>query len=89
MRLEPVSQQANLPAAVRANDARAAAPAVNSDAVTLLLDGSMTLDEMEQTVIRAALTRSGDNVTGAARLLGCSRETLRYRVEKYGLKSDN
>jgi transcriptional regulator with GAF, ATPase, and Fis domain len=39
-------------------------------------------------VIRAALERSADNVTGAARLLGCSRETLRYRVEKYGLKSD-
>ncbi len=32
-----------------------------------------------------ALARAAGNVTGAARLLKSTRETLRYRVEKYGL----
>ena len=55
--------------------------------VVLRLDGSMSLDDMEKQVLMAALERSNYNVTGAARLLGTSRETLRYRVNKYGLRS--
>ena len=48
----------------------------------------MNLDDMERTILSAALERSDHNVTAAARLLGTSRETLRYRVNKYGLKSE-
>ena len=55
--------------------------------VVLRLDGRMTLDDIEKFVLSVALERSNFNVTGAARLLGTSRETLRYRVNKYGLKS--
>ena len=36
-----------------------------------------------------ALERSNRNVAAAARLLGTSRETVRYRVNKFGLKSDD
>jgi transcriptional regulator with GAF, ATPase, and Fis domain len=43
---------------------------------------------MERKIVSEALERSDHNVTAAARLLGTSRETLRYRVNKYGLKSE-
>ncbi len=52
------------------------------------LDGSLSLDNMERKIVSEALERSDYNVTAAARLLGTSRETLRYRVNKYGLKSE-
>src|SRR5262249_48683665 len=52
----------------------------------LPLDGSLSLEEMERKIVSEALERAGHNVTAAARLLGTSRETLRYRVNKYGLK---
>ncbi len=51
------------------------------------LDGSLGLDDMERKIVSLALERSDYNVMAAARLLGTSRETLRYRVKKYGLKS--
>jgi transcriptional regulator of acetoin/glycerol metabolism len=35
-----------------------------------------------------ALAKSGWNVTQAARRLGISRDTLRYRIEKFGLSSE-
>ncbi|MEE9571175.1 MAG: helix-turn-helix domain-containing protein, partial [Gammaproteobacteria bacterium] len=35
---------------------------------------------------RQALERESWNVTRAARLLGLSRDTLRYRIDKYQLK---
>jgi transcriptional regulator with GAF, ATPase, and Fis domain len=38
--------------------------------------------------IKAAINQAGSNITLAARLLGISRDTLRYRVRKYGLTSN-
>jgi transcriptional regulator with GAF, ATPase, and Fis domain len=46
----------------------------------------MDLDDMDRYIIETTLNRHHGNVTGAARALGTSRETLRYRVRKYGLK---
>lgn len=43
------------------------------------------LEEVEKDLIRQALDRSGGNKSEAARLLGLTRDTLRYRVEKYGM----
>jgi two-component system response regulator AtoC len=57
--------------------------------LNLPLDGSLSLDDMERKIVSEALERSNYNVTAAARLLGTSRETLRYRVNKYGLKSED
>lgn len=51
----------------------------------LPLDGSMALDEMDRFIIATALQRHQGNVTATARALGTTRETLRYRVQKYGL----
>lgn len=71
--------------------APAAAPGTatraRDDEVVVRLDGSMTLDDAERAIIVAALERCAFNVTAAGRLLGTSRETLRYRVNKYGLKT--
>ena len=51
----------------------------------LPLDGSLTLDEIERRVIEHALAQHDGNLSAAARALGVSRETLRYRVHKYAL----
>jgi two-component system response regulator AtoC len=59
--------------------------AERGDGLWLPLDGSASLEDMERAIVEAALSRSHGNITGAARLLNSTRETLRYRVEKYGL----
>lgn len=56
--------------------------------IHLPLDGSMALDDMDCFIIKTALERAGNNLTAAARDLGTTRETLRYRVRKYQLKVD-
>ena len=56
-----------------------------SDCIQLPLDGSLSLDDMEKFIIQKVLERTDHNVTAAARKLGVSRETLRYRVQKYHL----
>ena len=45
-----------------------------------------TLGETERDLIVQALRRGGGNVTLAAAELGISRDTLRYRMERHGLK---
>ena len=57
----------------------------NADWLRLPLDGSMALDEMDRYIIASALERYGYNVMATARALGTTRETLRYRMQKYGL----
>lgn len=54
--------------------------------IRIPLDGSLTLDEMEARIIREALEQTGFNVTAAARALGATRQTLRYRIEKHGIE---
>jgi DNA-binding NtrC family response regulator len=49
--------------------------------------GGIVLDEVERKLIEAALQASDWNRTRAAQLLGISKETLRYRMEKYQLQS--
>jgi DNA-binding NtrC family response regulator len=43
------------------------------------------LEEVERTLLLRALERTDWNVTQAAKLLGLSRDTLRYRIEKFQL----
>ena len=47
--------------------------------------GGILLDEVERRLILSALQQTANNKSKAARLLGLSRDTLRYRLEKYGL----
>ena len=53
-------------------------------AIRLPLEG-LRLEEVEIALIRQALDRAGGNKTRAADLLGLTRHTLLYRLEKYGL----
>ena len=54
-------------------------------AETFLPEG-MTLDEHEQNLIREALKRANGNKSQAARLLGLTRNALRYRLSQMGLE---
>ncbi|MCA2966995.1 MAG: sigma-54-dependent Fis family transcriptional regulator [Acidobacteriaceae bacterium] len=44
-----------------------------------------SLDEQERRLLTEALTKTGGNQSGAARLLRISRDTLRYRIKKHNL----
>jgi transcriptional regulator with PAS, ATPase and Fis domain len=45
--------------------------------------GMPPLDEVERSLIGRALEQSHGNVTRAAKILGISRDTLCYRIEKH------
>ena len=51
------------------------------------LPEGMTLDEYEQDLIREALRRADGNKSQAARLLGLTRNALRYRLTQMGLEA--
>jgi DNA-binding NtrC family response regulator len=66
----------------------AAAPIGAHNGVFIPLDGSLSLQDMEKHILQEVLHRTNNNVTAAARMLRATRETLRYRVQKYHLKYD-
>jgi len=51
------------------------------------LPEGMTLDQYEQEIIREALRRAQGNKSQAARLLGLTRNALRYRLSQMGMES--
>lgn len=51
-----------------------------------LLSSEIAFDEFEKELLKAALRRTDGNQTRAARLLGLTRRTLQYRIEKHGVK---
>jgi len=60
-----------------------ARPAFTSD---VFLPEGMTLDQYEQSIIREALKRANGNKSQAARLLGLTRNALRYRLTQMGIE---
>ena len=52
----------------------------------VLPEGGIDLHALERDLVEQALERTAGNVTDAARLLGLTRDTLRYRIEKFGLR---
>ncbi|MGZ8227510.1 MAG: sigma-54-dependent transcriptional regulator [Methylococcaceae bacterium] len=73
-------QWLQLPSKQQTNDS-----STTTDSISLPLDGSMALDDMDRFIIKTALERTDHNLAAAARILGATRETLRYRVKKYNL----
>ncbi|CAL1241588.1 sigma-54 interaction domain-containing protein [Candidatus Methylocalor cossyra] len=71
-------EESNLPAEIIA---RAPATKPLFDLPELGID----LEKVEIDLIRQALTRTNGNRSRSARLLGISRDTLLYRMQKYGL----
>jgi len=62
-----------------------AAPAANAAAFP---PEGLTLEQYEDEIIKEALRRTGGNKSQAARLLGLSRNTLRYRLAKMGVPDE-
>ena len=58
---------------------------IQANQIFFTLDGLVSLDEIHRQIILKALKISNQNISKAAKLLGSTRETLRYRVQKYGL----
>jgi len=67
----------DLPAAVRARSG-AARGALDLE----IPDSGIDLDQLERDLILKALEKAAGNVSRAARLLGLTRRTLQYRIEK-------
>ena len=61
----------------------------NHAASDRFLPDGMTLDQWEDEMIREALKRAGGNKSQAARLLGLSRNALRYRLSKIGIDDND
>jgi DNA-binding NtrC family response regulator len=74
---EEVIVPGDLPAAVRAGITTMRGPLALD-----IPDSGIDLDEVERTLILKALEKTEGNVSRAARLLGLSRRTLQYRLEK-------
>ena len=51
------------------------------------LPEGMTLDEYEQAIVREALRRANGNKSQAARMLGLTRNALRYRLTQMGIEA--
>src|SRR3990172_752484 len=47
----------------------------------------VSMDKLEEALVREALKMTGGNQTKAARLLGISRDSLRYRMQKFGIET--
>ena len=64
------------------------AEAAPGDVAQPFLPEGMTLDRYEEELIREAMRRTGGNKSQAARLLGLTRNTLRYRLSKMGIADE-
>ena len=53
-----------------------------------VLPEGITLEQWEDEIIREALRRANGNKSQAARLLGLSRNALRYRLSQMGLETE-
>ena len=66
--------------------AAAAVPSSGDGEFVIDLRRGIVLEDVERAIIERVLLQTGWNRTKAAQLLGLSRETLRYRIEKHNLK---
>jgi DNA-binding NtrC family response regulator len=59
-------------------------PAAVSSGFTLP-PGGVTLEHVEESLVRQAMEMAGGNQTRAAQLLGLSRDALRYKLKKFNV----
>jgi DNA-binding NtrC family response regulator len=79
---EPILQAAD----IRVEAPRGSAAVLSAQQSPLLPEGE-TLEHWEQMMIREALRRANGNKSQAARILGLTRNALRYRLSQMGLES--
>jgi transcriptional regulator with PAS, ATPase and Fis domain len=61
------------------------APRRQEKLVPAVSEDGLVLDDVERKLIAEAMERASGNQSKAARLLGVSRDTLRYRLKKHGM----
>ncbi|MBI3784008.1 MAG: sigma-54-dependent Fis family transcriptional regulator [Deltaproteobacteria bacterium] len=76
---------ADLGLAVEAPDAGRVIAAPSGSVQIDFPETGLSLEAVERSLIERALEMANGNQSAAARLLGISRDTLRYRLEKFGL----
>lgn len=54
----------------------------NGDVIDQILGGGMSLDQLEDRLLLAAVERAGGNISEGARLLGITRPQLAYRLKR-------
>lgn len=52
-----------------------------------LPQGGISMEKLEESLVRKALTMTCGNQTKSAMLLGISRDSLRYRMQKFGIET--
>ncbi|HRE90053.1 MAG TPA: sigma-54 dependent transcriptional regulator [Myxococcota bacterium] len=82
---EPKLSLSHLPNEIRYAGRTESAPRATTGFI--LPEGGVDLEEVEKSLLVQALDRARNNQTQAAKLLGITRYALRYRLEKFGLKS--
>ena len=65
----------------------AAPPAGEVPGGFTLPQGGVSLEHVEESLVRQALGLAGGNQTRAAQLLDISRDALRYKLKKFGIGS--
>jgi DNA-binding NtrC family response regulator len=65
---------------------RAPPPRRQEKLVPTISEEGLVLDDVERRLIAEAMERASGNQSKAARLLGVSRDTLRYRLKKHGMQ---
>ena len=66
-----------------------ARPAKGGNGAPGFLPDGMTLEQWEDEMVQEALRRANGNKSQAARLLGLSRNALRYRLSKIGIADES
>jgi two-component system NtrC family response regulator len=64
-----------------------ASPSSLASPIFEIPEEGLVLDDVERNLIQSALKKTEGNQTRAAQLLGITRHTLIYRLEKYGIDS--
>lgn len=62
-------------------------PAPGAASGFTLPQGGVTLEHVEESLVRQAMDMAGGNQTRAAQLLGLSRDALRYKLKKFNVDS--
>ena len=78
-----VLEASDLPLLVNVNGSRPGPSGAPGDATADGIDLARAIDDLEESVIRQVLARTGGNKSAAARLLRISKSQLFYKVRKY------
>ena len=54
-----------------------------------IINSGISLEEVEETLMRQAMEQANQNVSGAARILGLTRPALAYRLKKTGILAES